>query len=73
MTQMSRALLTLPADPGMVPSTHVATNNLLKCLQMIHCPLLDCGRHCRHVVHRHTCRLNIHAHKMNVDQSLRYR
>lgn len=28
----------------MVLSTHVAANNLLKCLQMIHCPLLDCGK-----------------------------
>ena len=65
MAQWLRALPASPGHLGSILSTLLAAHNCITpVLGHIRCLLLASCRNFMHVVHRHTCRLNTHAHKI---------
>lgn len=67
MAQCPRALTVLPEVPGLIPTTYTHAHNHLK-LQFsgIWYPLRASTAPDMHMVHRHTCRQNIHIYKRNL-------
>ena len=61
---LRRALVALAEDPGLIPSSHMATNN---CNSSSGDPMPspDLFGHCMTWVHLHTCRQYTHTHKNN--------
>lgn len=71
MTQWLGALAALPEDPAWIPSTHTA-EPFCNQSQGIQHPHLAPRCYCICVDHRHTCRQNIHAHKINPNKKQLY-
>jgi hypothetical protein len=58
MAQWLRALAAFPEDTGSSLSTHMAVHNPVS-ENLV--PFSGLQEHCTHIVHRHTCRQNIHT------------
>lgn len=68
MALQLRALVALAEDPGSIQHPHGGSQPYITPVSGIQCPVLISAntRHV-HVVHRHTCNTNTHAHKIQIN------
>lgn len=67
MAQWLRELVAIAEDPGLILSTHLAANVSVTSVPMVSEASSDLCRHRMHMMHRQTCRQNIHICKIKIN------